>query len=97
MTYDLRRLRRRGLIARIQGTHLYVLTTYGLKVALFCSKIYLRIFRPVWSAVETTLQSAPHRIRQAFDRLTNEIDRIIQQAQLKNLTQTSRCQAMGDT
>ncbi len=97
MTYDLRRLRRRGLIARIQGTHLYILTTYGLKVALFCSKLYLRVLRPAWSAVESTIHSIPHGLRQAFQRLTREIDRIVQQAQLKNLTQTSSSYAMGDT
>ena len=96
MTYDLRRLRRRGLIARIPRTHLYVLTTYGLKVALFCSKLYLRIFRPVWAALETTTHSVPRRIRRAFDRLTRELDRLVQEAQLKNLTQTSRSKAMGD-
>jgi hypothetical protein len=96
MTYDLRRLRRRGLIARLEGTHRYVLTTFGLKVAFFCSKLYLRILRPVWAAVETTARSVPHRLRQAFDRLTRELDHIPHQAQLKNLTQTSRCRAMGD-
>ena len=103
MTYDLRRLRRRGLIARIQRTHLYVLTTYGLRVALFCSKLYLRIFRPVWAQLESSVRSMPHRLHQAFQRVTREIDRLVQQAQLensthlKNLTQTSQCQVMGDT
>jgi len=97
MTYDLRRLRYRGLITRIQGTHLYVLTTYGLKVAFFCAKLYLRILRPAWAAVESTVRTMPHRLQQAFQRLTRELDRLIQHAQLQNLTQTSRCQAMGDT
>lgn len=96
MTYDLRRLRRRGLIARLEGTHRYVLTTFGLKVALFCSKLYLRILRPAWAAVETRARSVPHPLRKAFDRLTRELDHIAQQAQLKNLTQTSRSRAMGD-
>ncbi len=97
MTYDLRRLRRRGLIARIQGTHLYVLTTYGLKVAFFYAKLYLRILRPVWTTLETPLNSVPRRLRQAFQRLTRVLDQLAHQAQLENLTQTSRCRAMGDT
>lgn len=97
MTYDLRRLRRRGLIARIQGTHLYVITTYGLKVALFCSKLYLRVLRPAWTALEATVSSTPHRLRQAFQRLTRELDRIVRKAQLKNLTQPSRLQPTGDS
>jgi len=95
MTYDLRRLRRHGLIARIEGTHLYVITTYGLEVALFCSKLYLRVLRPAWSALETTVSSTPHRLRQAFRRLTREVDRIVQAAQMKNLTQPSRGGAMS--
>jgi len=33
MTYDLRRLRLKGLIHRIPRTHRYTTTTYGLKVA----------------------------------------------------------------
>lgn len=96
MTYDLRRLRRRGIIARITGTHRYVLTTFGLKAALFCSKLYLRILRPAWGAIEAPLRTAPRRLRQAFDRLTRELDRLVRQAKLKNLTQTSRNYAMGD-
>ncbi len=97
MTYDLRRLRRRGLISRIVGTHLYVLTTFGLKVALFCSKLYLRIFRPAFAALEAAHNDAPHPIRQAFDRLTRELDRLVHKARLKNLTQTSTCHAIGDS
>ncbi len=46
MTYDLRRLRLKGLIHRIPKTHRYTATTYGLKVAFFYSKLYLRILRP---------------------------------------------------
>ncbi len=97
MTYDLRRLRRRGIIARIQGTHLYVLTTYGLRVAFFYSKLYLRILRPAWTEIESSLQSIPRHLQQAFQRLTRELDRFVQQAQLENLTQTSRSQPIGDT
>ncbi len=35
MTYDLRRLRLKGLIHRIPTTHRYTATSYGLKVAFF--------------------------------------------------------------
>jgi len=48
MTYDLRRLRLKGLIHRIPNTHRYTATSYGLKVAFFNAKLYLRIFRPNW-------------------------------------------------
>ena len=51
MTYDLRRLRLKGLIHRIPNTHRYTATSYGLKVAFFYSKLYLRILRPNWAAL----------------------------------------------
>lgn len=85
MTYDLRRLRRKGLIARIEGTHRYILTTYGLRVALFCSKLYLRLFRPAWAALETATSEIPHRLRQAFDRVGREIDHLLDNNRLKKL------------
>ena len=86
MTYDLRRLRRRGLIVRLEGTHLYVLTTWGLKVAFFCSKLYLRVLRPAWTELESSLRSLPHRLQQAFQRLTRELDRFVEHAQFRDLT-----------
>jgi hypothetical protein len=46
MSCDLRRLRLNGLIARIPNTHRYSVTTYGLRVALLCTKLFLRILRP---------------------------------------------------
>ncbi len=94
MTYDLRRLRRKGLIARIAGTHRYILTTYGLKVALFVSKLYLRVLRPAWTAVETSVRTAPYRLERALRRVQTEIDRLVQAAQLQNLTQTAKSGAM---
>jgi hypothetical protein len=46
MTYDLRRLRLRGLIERIPKTHRYRLTTTGLRIALFYTRLYARALRP---------------------------------------------------
>src|SRR4029453_7285204 len=48
MTYDLRRLRLKGLIHRIPETHRYTATSY---VAFFYAKLHLRIFRPNWAAL----------------------------------------------
>src|SRR5215469_11052960 len=39
MSYQLRRLRLHGLIERIPKTHRYRLTSFGLRVALFCTRI----------------------------------------------------------
>ena len=39
MSYDLRRLRLKGLIARVAGKHTYILTTYGRKVVYLIDQI----------------------------------------------------------
>src|SRR4029453_9304386 len=59
MTYDLRRLRLKGLIHRIPKTHRYTATTYGLKVTFFYSKLYLRILRPQWGALLPATDQLP--------------------------------------
>jgi hypothetical protein len=83
MTYDLRRLRLKGLIHRLPGTHRYTATTYGLKVAFFYSKLYLRILRPQWAALLPDDDHLPRPLRAALDRLNQEIERIYDQAALK--------------
>lgn len=45
-TYDLRRLRRKGLIERIPGTHRYHLTSLGQRVAVLFTKTYGRVLTP---------------------------------------------------
>jgi hypothetical protein len=47
MSYDLWRLRTNGLIRRLEGTHTYVLTHEGIRVALMFTKTYQRILRPL--------------------------------------------------
>jgi hypothetical protein len=44
MTYDLRRLRLKGLIERINNSHRYHLTVLGMKVVTFFTKLYHRLF-----------------------------------------------------
>jgi hypothetical protein len=82
MTYDLRRLRLKGLVHRIPGTHRYTATTYGLKVAFFYSKLYLRLLRPNWSALLPTTDALPRPLRDALDRLDTEIRKLHEEAAL---------------
>jgi hypothetical protein len=82
MTYDLRRLRLKGLIHRIPNTHRYTATTYGLKVAFFYSKLYLRILRPEWNALLPNDDRLPRSLRAALDHLDAEIDKLHQEAAL---------------
>ena len=51
MTYDLRRLRLKGLIERIDHSHRYLLTDLGIKVVTFFTKLYHRLFAPGLAAL----------------------------------------------
>ena len=51
MTYDLRRLRLRGLIERIPFTRRYRVTDDGLRTALCYHRTYARVLRPAMSVV----------------------------------------------
>jgi hypothetical protein len=82
MTYDLRRLRLKGLIHRLPGTHRYTVTTYGLKVAFFSSKLYLRILRPNWAALLPADDALPCPLRQALNQLDLAIHKIHEEAAL---------------
>jgi hypothetical protein len=50
MTYDLRRLRRKGLIRRLPRSNTYVLTADGTRVAVFYTKVYRRVLAPLVAA-----------------------------------------------
>ena len=76
MTYDLRRLRLKGLIHRIPQSHRYTATTYGLKVAFFYSKLYLRILRPNWTALLPNDNPVHPLLRAALNQLDAAIERI---------------------
>src|SRR5215467_15781955 len=57
-TYDLRRLRRKGLIAKIPGTQRYELPSLGRRVAVLFTKTYARVLA---SRVERARPSAARR------------------------------------
>lgn len=82
MTYDLRRLRLKGLIHRIPTTHRYTTTSYGLKVAFFAAKLYLRILRPAWPALLPADDQLPRPLRATLDTLDAQIRKIHEEAVL---------------
>jgi len=83
MTYDLRRLCLKGIIHRVPKTHGYVVTSYGLKVALFYTKVYLRIVRPGWTAIGEPPDDIPRPLRGALEQVDIEIARICDEAQIR--------------
>ena len=48
--YDLRRLRLKGLIVRLEHSNTYVLTDDGQRFAVFYTKVHNRLLRPLMAA-----------------------------------------------
>ena len=81
MSYDLRRLRLKGLIVRIKNTHRYLLTTYGRKVAYLMTKLQHRIFDVASLALGDSPQ-VPSKLAAAFRAVDAELDKLVANAQL---------------
>jgi hypothetical protein len=54
-TYDLRRLKRKGLIVRLPGQHRYQFTPRGRRVAVLFTKTYGRVLAPGLAALDPRL------------------------------------------
>jgi len=81
MSYDLRRLVRKGIIHRIPKSNRYILTPYGFKVCRFFSRLDARVFRPAFCAMTSTeITSYPKSLRKALDSVDREIDKLIEEA-----------------
>ena len=81
MSYDLRRLRLKGLIARMEGSHRYVLTTYGRRVAYLMTKLQHRIFNVAAVAFQP-MPILPSRLTRAFQQLDAELEQLVAAATL---------------
>jgi hypothetical protein len=55
MTYDLRRLRRKGLIRRVPKSQRYEVTDFGRMIAVFFTKTYVRILNPSLAELDPRL------------------------------------------
>jgi len=82
MTYDLRRLRLHGLIARLPHTHRYRVTDEGLRTALFFTRLYARILRPGLARIAPAAPPGDTALRPYFDKLEGALDRWIDQAKI---------------
>jgi hypothetical protein len=76
MTYDLRRLRLRGLIERIPRSHRYHVTDTGFRIALFLTRAHARLVRPGLAAALDSRPPAPTPLAAALARLDQAVDRI---------------------
>jgi hypothetical protein len=78
-SYDLRRLRLKGLLVRQPHTNLYTLTPAGLRFAIFYTKVHNRVLRPLMAADRPP---APPPLRQALRTIDQHITDYLKQARL---------------
>ena len=81
-TYDLRRLRLRGLVERIPHTRRYRVTEDGVRTALCYHRTHARVMKPV---IAVSFDPAAHntsRLRRVIDAFDNDIDRLWKGRQL---------------
>ena len=80
MSYDLRRLRRKGLIYRREGTRRWFATPYGWKVARLFSRLEARVFRPALVAFGQDRHGLPPTLSAALERVDRQLDTLIENA-----------------
>lgn len=79
-TYDLRRLRRKGLIRRLPQSQRYQLTPLGRTVAVLFSKTYGRVLSPGLAILDLTLDpavGARSPLHVAWRQLNRNLDEFI--------------------
>jgi hypothetical protein len=77
--YDLRRLKLKGLIVRLEHSNTYVLTEDGQRFAVFYTKVHNRLLRPL---LATDQPPAPLEIRQALKVLDHAVTEYIDNARI---------------
>jgi hypothetical protein len=80
MTYDLRRLRRHGLIARLPSSNTYFVTPQGIRVALFYTKVHDRLLTPLLAADQPP---AALPLRHALHLIDESVDSYIHRARIR--------------
>jgi hypothetical protein len=79
-TYDLRRLRLKGLIERIDGTNTYRVTGHGRTFAIFLTKLAARVIIPTLTDFHSSLApppSAPRPLITAWHDYEHRLDQLI--------------------
>ncbi len=79
LSYDLRRLRLKGLITRLPRSNTYVLTDEGQRVTIFYTKLHNRLLRPLLAAHDPP---APLPLRQVLRVINHHVEDYICQARM---------------
>ena len=86
MSYDLRRLRLHGLIQRLPHSNTYQLTSEGIRVAVFYTKLQNRLLRPLLDADKPP---AKIEIRRALQTREQAVTEYVHNARLAPAKQNS--------
>ena len=80
-TYDLRRLKRKGLIVKMRRSHRYQLTDLGRRVAVLLTKTYGRVLAPGLTALDPDLPddvAVTSPLARAWRHLDRTLDQFMQ-------------------
>ncbi|MGH2754298.1 MAG: hypothetical protein ACRDLB_07665 [Actinomycetota bacterium] len=80
MTYELRRLRGKGLFHRLERINVYVLTRDGIRVTLFYKERHYRLLAPL---LASDLPPAPVELRRALREVDRSVDHHVASARIK--------------
>ncbi|MGH9107375.1 MAG: hypothetical protein ACRDZX_16425 [Acidimicrobiales bacterium] len=84
-TYDLRRLRLKGIIERVPGRHRYQVTTYGRFIATFFTRLATHVVVPTLSELDTLTRPSrrvPRSVAAAWRAFDNELHSLLRECEL---------------
>lgn len=80
LSYQLTKLRGKGLLRKEDGRTRYTLTDRGYRVALYFTKLYQRLLSPALDSLDRVLPAglvgSPHRLDRALVTLNAEFDHL---------------------
>ena len=87
LSYQLTKLRGKGLLRKVPRRNCYTLTDRGYRVALYFTKVHQRLLSPTLDSLDPTLRSAlsasPHRFDRALDDLNGAFDHLAELSGLR--------------
>jgi len=79
-SYDLRRLRLKGFIERIEGTNTYRVTALGRRMTTFLTKLAARVIVPALTELEALVRpptNTPRPLRDAWRTYERSLDTLV--------------------
>jgi hypothetical protein len=80
MTYDLRRLRLKGLVTRVEHTNTYTMSESGIRFAVTYTKLGHSVLPPLLAADHPP---APIELRRAFGVIDHHVEEDLDRARLR--------------